>query len=261
MSKFGALAKAADQNRKVLDKYDRYLLSERNQRKEAETLHWLLTKNLGEDDSGERDRSGYWSASSAGRCSREQQFTYLGFPGRKRNDVQSQNIFDNGDFLHLRYQVAGIIAGWLQDAEVPVSLNIGNIRVKGTMDGMLSWGEVLELKSINSRGFAEIIDLGPKHLHKLQATAYMMAADVGITRFVYENKDRNTNAEFVFYRTPEWEQEVTEQWQLLTELTKEQMLAARLHDCINERGTTWKYCAFADVCEKATFPTKKLVLK
>jgi hypothetical protein len=259
MTKFGQLAKATDQNRKVLDLYDDYLLSKRNQRQEAETLHWLLTKNLTDGQSGGRDRSGYWSASSAGRCLREQQFTYLGFQGR-RNNVQSQNIFDNGDFLHLRYQVAGIIGGWLTDAEVPVTLSRGDVRVRGTMDGVLVWGEVLELKSINSRGFATVVDLGPKRLHKLQATAYMMASGAKRTRFVYENKDRNTNAEFVFDLDYGYEQLVLEQWEELSRLTSQQELAHRLPDCINERGMEWRYCQFQEICEHAQFPARRLVL-
>jgi len=259
MTKFGQLAKTADQNRKVLDLYDRYLVGNRSQRKEAEVLHWLLTKNLTDGQLGGRDRSGYWSASSAGRCSREQQFTYLGFPG-KRNDVQSQNIFDNGDFLHLRYQVAGIIGGWLTDAEVPVLLSKDGVRVRGTMDGVLEWGEVLELKSINSRGFATVTDLGPKRAHKLQATAYMMASGMKRTRFVYENKDRNTNAEFVFDLEYGYEQLVMEQWTELTTLTNWQQLAKRLPDCINERGMEWRYCQFQEICEHAQFPVKKIVL-
>jgi hypothetical protein len=259
MTKFGQLAKAVDQNRKVLDLYDEYLVSKRSQRKEAEVLHWLLTKNLGDGDVGGRDRSGYWSASSAGRCSREQQFTYLGFTG-KATDVQAQNIFDNGDFLHLRYQVAGIIGGWLTDAEVPVMLANDGVRVKGTMDGVLEWGEVLELKSINARGFAEVVDLGPKRLHRMQATAYMLASGMKRTRFVYENKDRNTNAEFVFDLEYGYEQLEREQWDLLTTLTNLQELAPRQHDCINERGMEWRYCQFQKICEQAKFPVKKLVL-
>lgn len=257
MSKFGQLARAADQNRRVLNLYDEYLVSKRDARKEAEVLAWILTKNLPEDGNPNRDRTGYWSASAAGTCPRQQQFTYLGFP-QKAVDVDSQNIFANGDFLHLRYQVAGIVAGWLTDVEVPLSLG-GYLR--GTTDGILAWDEVLELKSINSRGFASVLDFGPKRLHKFQATAYMLCTGLKRTRFVYENKDRNTNAEFVFDLAPEWEQEVRQQWDEMNALVSAQELAPRLHDCINERGTEWKFCDYNHICAGAKFPKRRLTLE
>jgi hypothetical protein len=255
-TKFGSLAKAVDQNRRVLDLYDGYLMGKRDARKEAEALTWILTKNLPADGQPGRDRTGYWSASSSGDCLRKQQFTYLGFP-RQRNDADAQNIFENGDFLHLRYQVAGLLGGWLQDVEVPLAS--GDAR--GTADGILTWKEVLELKSINSRGFESVLEFGPKKLHKYQATAYMMMSGLSRTRFVYENKDRNTNAEFVFDLSEDYAAQVRAQWAEGNQLNTDQQLAERLHDCKQERGTTWRYCPYNKICAGAVFPKRKLVLE
>ena len=250
VTRFGELAKAVDTDRKVLDLYDEYVSSDRDMAKEAEVITWLLTKN------GGRDRQGTWSASSAGRCLREQQFTYLGVDGLNP-DAQAQTIFANGDYMHLRYQVAGIVGGWLTDAEVPLHLG-GNVR--GTADGILAWGEVLELKSINFRGFAEVVDMGPKSEHKWQATAYMLATGLPITRFVYENKNTQANMEFEFALTDEWATQVTKDWERLDVLTANQELAPMRKDCEKREGFHFKYCPFAKICHTATFPRKRFVL-
>jgi hypothetical protein len=250
MTKFGALAKVSDQARKVLNLYDEYILGPRDLSQEAKVLGWILTKNADRVQTGQRDRRNTWSASSAGKCLRAQQFTFLGFPERVTSE-DLQNIFMNGDYLHLRYQMAGVIAGWLKDVEVP--LTYGQ-RVRGTMDGDLAWGEVLELKSINDWGYRQVADLGPKEPHKLQATAYMLATGYTSTRFVYENKNNNLNVEFVFELDDAYVKRVTEDWDRLDWLADRRKLAPMLHDCLNERGFDWKYCPFSPVCEKARYP-------
>jgi hypothetical protein len=250
--KYGTLAKAADTSRKVLDLYDAYVLGPRNLAKEAEAISYILTKNLEKIETGERDRTQAWSASSSGRCLREQQFTFLGMPSN-RGGVDRKNIFLNGDYLHLRYQVAGLVAGWLTDVEVPLT---HEGLVKGTMDGDLVWGEVLELKSINDRGYKQILDLGPKDAHKAQATAYMLCKGYSTTRFVYENKNDNQNSEYVFELTDGWALKVREEWDRLNELTEQRKLSPMLHECMNHRGFDWRYCEFSKICEGARWPRR-----
>lgn len=257
--KFGALAGLAPptEPNRVVPLYDAYMMGDRDLAREAEALTYILTKNADRVATGQRDRGGSWSASSAGACLRQQQFTFLRFKGLEP-DEKAQRIFANGDYLHLRWQVAGLVAGWLKDAEVPLT---HEGRVRGTMDGDLEWGEVLELKSINARGFEQVMEFGAKEGHKMQASAYGMCTGYTGVRFVYENKNTQDVKEIFFEITDEWREKVLAQWVELNRLTEERTLAPMLHDCVNERGFAFRYCDFRKVCEAARFPRKKLVLK
>ena len=63
------------------------------------------------------------SASSLGLLSDDrQEFTWLGWCEMAPSPKTAQ-IFHNGNFMHLRWQMAGLTAGWLKDAEVPVPAN------------------------------------------------------------------------------------------------------------------------------------------
>jgi hypothetical protein len=169
---------------------------------------------------------------------------------KKKFTPEQLNIFYNGDFVHLRYQVAGLIDGWLTDVEVPLSYGT----VRGTADGLLTSGEVLEVKSINTRGFEQVAEYGAKEDHKLQATAYMLSTGRSMTRFIYENKNTNANIEHPFEIDQIYVNRVQAQWAELNALSAQRKLAPRLHDCINERGFDWNYCPFTQICEKAKWP-------
>lgn len=122
------------------------------------------------------------------------------------------------------------------------------------MDGHLSWDEVLELKSINDRGFQNVVEFGPKTDHKWQATAYMLATGMTATRFVYENKNTNSVKEYLFELDETMALEVRSQWQLLDERTESKTLFPMLHDCLNQRGP-YRWCPFSAICEEATWPS------
>lgn len=254
MSKFGVLSALADEDRHLLNFYEAYIVGPRDMTKEAEALTYILTRNEETLATGERDRTFTWSASASGSCLRRQQFTYLGKNGRA-NGVDSQNIFINGDFLHLRYQMVGLIQGWLKDVEVPLALP--EYGVRGTMDGDLGPG-VLELKSINRRGFARVSTFGPDAEHKRQATSYMLATGYDFTRFIYESKDDNARAEFLYKFDQETADDVIREWNLLNELKDSKKLYPMQRECLQEKGD-YRRCPFAKVCEGAKWPRVVMV--
>jgi len=255
MTQFGELVKIADNDRRLLNLYDSYLAGPRSRHKEAEVLAHILTKNEESNATGERDRTGSWSASGANRCLRERQFTYLGMPQRVP-DSKSQNIFSNGDFVHLRYQMVGLIQGWLVDVETPV---FAEGKVRGTVDGISDQDEIVEIKSINANGFSNVSTFGPKDDHKYQTTAYMMASGRSRTRFIYENKNTNENLEFVFELEQQYVERVQEEFEKLNENQDSKVLEPMLHECINKRSP-FKWCDYRDICEGASYPTAKLRL-
>lgn len=196
-----------------------------------------------------RVRVNTFSASSAGRCMRERQLAYLGAK-RLEPDGAGQNIFANGDWVHLRWQVAGLTGGWLAAAEVPVYKK--EYQLTGTMDGLLVTGEGLELKSINDRGFSQVGSYGPKPEHREQVHSYMLAADLDRFRIVYENKNTNEPREFVVERDPVLMDKVKADLDMLNQAQADQRLLPMLPECEVKEGRYAK-CLYRESCPIARF--------
>lgn len=244
------LAKADE--RYVISHYEEYL-HWRNENSE-EAKEWeakYITEIAGKNPP--RVRQGTWSSSSSGTCPRRQQFVYHGFPQRDW-ETETLNIFSNGDFVHLRYQVAGYIGGWLKEAEVVVS--IPEQKVLGTMDGILDNGDILEIKSINPNGYRQVELYGPKTDHQFQATAYCLATGRDTVRFLYENKANNHNREFVFRPSAQHKERVLADWEAMNTAEEAGEFVPMQKDCRMMTGNEYRWCNFKDICLDATHPGK-----
>lgn len=183
---------------------------------------WDEHRWLNEDHSEHRD--GRYHPSQLAGCPALLFLDMEGFPlPSEPYSAKRERIFQNGDSVHERIQIqlckAGIldVSGFDDSMETPIAypaLNIG-----GHTDGVLNFGprhdtgmtitmfgvevpvfdfedenqrEILEIKSINDRGFKEVCKYGPKEDHKLQATIYCKCLGIQATRFLYENKNDQT---------------------------------------------------------------------
>jgi hypothetical protein len=193
----------------------------------------------------DRVRRGTLSASSLGECERYQQFVFIGMP-KLPMDAKNAAKVTNGAFMHLRWQMEGLTAGWLAQAEVPVKSDAYHLM--GTMDGVLYEGSILELKSINSNGFRRVASFGPLHPHLFQMATYMLcsAKDKGV--FLYENKDTQEYTEIVVDPEDLPMTEVLIKAEKMWESTQRKVLSEPLSDCMDKKG--WKYasCPFRDRC-------------
>lgn len=242
--KFGELARRASGENWYLEKYEKYLFN-RDLEREKEFAPQLFGRP-------DRDRTKNWSASGFGSCPRRQQFTFLGMPKAKYEE-KAMNIFANGDYVHIRHQIFGLAGGYIQAVEVPVE--IPELNVRGTMDGVLTNGEGLELKSINSYGFGEISTWGAKREHIAQCKAYMMARpDIPAFRVIYENKDTQQLKEFRVERDDNEIAEIREQIILLGEQTASRQFFPMLDECKSERGFPFTGCAYRNICKDAKWP-------
>jgi len=196
-----------------------------------------------------RNRQGSFSASSAGGCLRARQLQYMGAE-KAPLDERSLNIFENGDFFHLRMQVAGLIGKWLTGAEVSVEQPlIHGLVLKGTMDGVTSEDVIAEFKSINSNGFSQIRKFGPKHDHVYQTHAYMWASGLQGARIVYENKDTQDMKEFWVERDPATIAAVETEFMTLAQSTHDRELLPIIDKC---KETPDKWCQYRKICHEAT---------
>lgn len=186
-----------------------------------------------------RDRRGSFSASGLGSCPRSQQITFLGLPKNSLRPRQLQ-VAHNGTFMHLRWQMAGISAGWLAEPEVPIPDNIYGL--KGTMDGVLLGGEGLELKSCNVNAYSGIRSFGPKTEHLFQVYTYMLATGISVFSLIYENKDTQDWEEFVIERDEAMIERVKEKAEGLWDKTYTKQLFPMIEKCEYKEGWQYDWC-------------------
>lgn len=137
-----------------------------------------LDKYLFEQANKPNDRAVNVNApSQAGKCNRANYYMRMQYEGDGGIDPRTQRVFDNGTYTHERLQAYMIDMDLLLMDEVPLINDKYNIQ--GHTDGFLNLkgGEVaiLEIKSINDRGFQSLKDA--RDDHKKQGLIYLYCAE------------------------------------------------------------------------------------
>jgi hypothetical protein len=202
----------------------------------------FLAEELGKP---QRDRTKSFSASGAGTCMRKRQFEFLGLPRRPFRTSLIQ-VFHNGTYVHLRWQAAGLTEGWLKQAEVPVEAP--HRLLKGTMDGVLFNDAGLEIKSINSNGFRNVMQHGGKREHLYQIASYVLADGPPNWVLLYEDKDTNEYKEINFTPPAELIIKVATEQDKLVDATMHEQLVEMKDECWAKKGTEYIQCQFRDIC-------------
>lgn len=214
--------------------------------KYTETALDFARAALSHELGGNRSRSSDFRASGAGSCQRRQLFTANDVRGITDISSDLANIFATGNFLHLKWQMAGLTEGWLVQAEVPYESD--EYSFGGTLDGIIYDGSLFEFKSINARGFSSVQMYGPKHDHILQAHAYMYLADLHAVSFVYENKDNGEWREFRMERDDLICDAIVGMVNDMTEMKRNQAYPEPLNKCLDREGWQYRQCPFREVC-------------
>ena len=132
--------------------------------------------------------------SQAGKCQRANFYMRTQVDNDGSIDPRTQRIFDNGTYTHERLQSYMLDMGLLICDEVPLINEEYNIQ--GHTDGILDIGNdeiaVLEIKSINERGFTTLKDA--KEEHKQQGLIYLYCLE---ERRKYLHEKYNTREEFL----------------------------------------------------------------
>jgi hypothetical protein len=243
--KFGELIKKTNPGLVVSPRYDAWMTKNANPHYTAEALEHA-TKELAKQATP-RDRRGTFSASSLNTCRRKQQFTFLGMPELPPTAKQAA-IFQNGTFMHIRWQMAGISEGWLPQAEVPVPHN--EMTLSGTMDGIAYDGTIVEFKSINTNGFSSVNTFGVKEDHLAQGGTYLACTDAEKVSFVYEDKNTQEYKEIVKTRDELPIREIKQQAEELWTETMAHRLYEPLGSCEEKTGFRYTNCPFREQCLK-----------
>lgn len=216
-------------------------------------------KALSQEVGGSRNRTTMFRSSSVGSCERRQVYRGVGTEEKKIIDGKLANIFHTGNFLHLKWQMAGITAGWLVEAEV--SADREDLNFGGTLDGIISDGSGFEFKTINARGFAQVDSFGPKFDHIGQVHAYMLLIPE-ITEFsiVYENKDNGEWKEWRVQKDQEILDTISKSITNLNKFVANKELPQIKSKCLEKEGFEYRGCPFRDRCLSTdAFPDKRPV--
>jgi len=164
---------------------------------------WLLSEMesfLGH--TSQKKREGVFYPSSLGNpCDRFLYLSYHGMlPGQEIAAVL-QRIFDCGDSLGLRFEKYFANMGLLLATESPVKCESPSI--SGRIDFIIKHKDfpqaVIELKSINTRGFKALLDR-PKPEHVVQIQIYLNLANIEHGILLYEDKNDQQLKAFVVKR-------------------------------------------------------------
>lgn len=226
----------------------------------ADLIRDLLVKK-------QRDRSGSFSSSAAGKCGRMQLFQYVGVDPGGMIDPQLQNIFYDGTWRHLRWQAMLLQAGIL--TKVETMLDWPAMRSMGSMDGEgvvpddhprerwrgLEYG--FELKGLNSWGFKALN--GMKEAHLDQVHRYFLSGGHPLFVIIYENKDNQQWHEWVIEPDPDRLRKQQDELNTLNDAVDHKRLLPMLPECRERKGEDWRNCAYAGrggICERqgSTWP-------
>ncbi len=112
-------------------------------------------------------------------------------------------VFSLGHAIHDRIQKLLILSGVSSDDKIEVRLESEEWGIRGYVDGIIIDRDnslVLEIKSINDKGFIKVEKDGPKRDHVIQANLYMWLLDLDKAVIYYENKNDSRHIAYTCQR-------------------------------------------------------------
>lgn len=191
-------------------------------------------------DTSNSIRHGRFGSSSRGTCLRSQLFAYVGMPGQVSMDYKLHNVFQDGHYRHLRWQMMGLDAGIFTHVEVPFALPKYNLT--GSIDALNEdEGWLFELKG----AYRIPTEVPEKHL--LQIHTYFLATGYDRCSYVVEDKASQEWREWVVKRDPKIIDEVRKELNDLNRALETRELPEPLEECRDHEGA-WKKCPYRKHC-------------
>lgn len=202
-----------------------------------------LFREIVERSGGNEDRSGRFGASSRGSCLRRQVFTFLGMPELRLIEAEVQNLFNDGKWRHLRWQMMGVQSGALTHAEWPTA--VPNYRLKVSMDGLnADEGFLFELKG--DRNYSRVMD-GVPDAHILQIHTMFLATGYDTAAYLIEDKASQQWREIVVKRDHKITRFVRDELEVLNDHVEDHKLPDILPACAAKEGP-YRTCGYAREC-------------
>jgi hypothetical protein len=190
----------------------------------------------------QRDRSGSFSASSAGYCKRRQELSFLGVKPPGIIDAKLATIFLNGRWVHLRWQATLLTATILDNVEVTVKKP--SMLARCTMDGIgtVKGGKFkgeefgFELKGRNLFTWGSQRANGPDDKTRKQVDFMFLLTGLEVFVILNESKNDQSKSEWVFVRDPERVRAAEQELEELNLAIENGKLHPLLPECKQRKG-------------------------
>lgn len=195
-------------------------------------------------DRANNDRTARFGASGRGTCPRRQVFGFLGMPVHQVLSPVTVNLFADGKFRHIKWQIMGMQAGVFTHVEYPAVLKKYNLKV--SMDALNadeSW--FFELKG--DRNIGRLLGTSIPEGHLLQIHTCMLVTGWDKAVYVMEDKGTQEWREFVVRKDPIIMRRVKEELELLNDAITYQRLPRVLPECQKKTGP-YRTCPYGSRC-------------
>lgn len=203
-----------------------------------------------------RKRSGRISPSGIGEgCGRLVLFSYGGWP-QTPFPMRNQDLMDQGSFLHLKWQMEGLTAGWMKQGEVWVHDPDFGPGVGGSADGQGFDDSLLEIKTTGAGPYMRY-SRSPNPDHLLQMETYWEVDSRTTQQFepigslIYVNRESGAFIEHRVRSDPQRREAVrrtVEDHQQRIDLDE---LPDMLEVCAKRSGSRYFECQYHATCPSA----------
>lgn len=192
----------------------------------------------------DRDRTGKFYITDAGKCARAIFFKFKKYP-RKEPEPRILRIFDHGDYIHMRIMSVLFSLGIVRAAEIRIP---PQEMISGRADAIVGFeGKpyVLEIKSSSFYKFEKLSEPDPDHQKQLQLYLHYFKIPQGI--LIYEDKNTQNLKEFVIEYDPDLVQKALKDFETLGEQIKSNAIPPIPTDI-----EPWRceYCEYREECQK-----------
>lgn len=197
-------------------------------------------------------RAGAFHPSQLYQCERAQVFGFIGVPGKEHHhSPELLNLFNDGKWRHIRWQITLLNARIITQVEVPV--RVPKYRFFGSMDGLNEperW--MLELK-----GTSQFADIKTHNValpaHVKQVHGYLFGApDIEEAVILYEDKSSNQWHEIIVRRRKNVIREIEGILNALNEAVEHKHLPPILPECQRGEGA-YRQCQYGYLCKQVTY--------
>lgn len=227
----------------ITPRIDQHLLTHPEGITWDEEAFGVLASITGQDRANS-DRTARFGASGRGSCHRRQIFGFLGMPVHQVLSPVTVNLFADGKFRHIKWQIMGMQAGVFTHVEYPAVLKQYNLKV--SMDA-LNADEAWFFELKGDRNIGRLLGGGIPDAHNLQIHTCMLVTGWDTAVYVMEDKSTQEWREFVVKKNPIIMRAVKEELLLLNECVEYQRLPRVLPACQKKEGP-YRTCPYGERC-------------
>ena len=198
-------------------------------------------------DNSNSIRTGRFGASSRGLCERRQVFEYTGDIEKRNNiDITLQNLFNDGTWRHIRWQMMGLLSGALTEVETKVS-NEKYPNFGGSVDG-IGYSEEFGKYGFELKG-TSYMPTEPKKEHLRQIhTYFVLDPEIKVFSLIYEDKRSQDWKEFVVYPDQTLLVDVKKEMVRLEDSVAFKIYPEVKENCRQRQGKEYQQCPYRQGC-------------